>query len=378
MCGNDITSAAPKHYQPDVFELRISNRIRSRLEFAGGATKLTARPRFLFVELTRKCNLSCDMCRPADYNRSAQSMSSDLFQRIQTDLFPYADIVDLRGWGESLILPEFEDRLARTLSTGAEIRIITNLSFHRPTALETLATAGAYIGVSIDSADYDTLRTIRGGARLDLIERNLNNLSVQMKSAGHEDRLCIYVTCHALNLDKLAEIIGLAARCGVRDVRFAPITISSKSPLAITEDCSVLKAVFSKVEVYAKKHKIKASLTASLIDFPEPRKATTACLHPWTHCYITNDGRLGFCDHLIGPEGDPYIMGDLNENTFEEIWNGPTWIALRKEHLGRRDPNAQHFKECAWCYRNRFLDSEDLLDPTMGSERVDISDIPWP
>ena len=377
MHGHHCAAKGLPETLPDMNERRHANRMRARHEYAVGATNLKARPRFLIVELTRKCNLSCEMCRPASYNRSAESMSDKVFEQVATELMPFADIVDLRGWGESLILPEFEDRLTRTLATGAQVRIVTNLSFQRPAVIDSLAAAGAYVGVSIDSADASALNALRRGARLDLIETNLTRLSAALARHGHDDKLCIYVTCQAPNLGQLAEIIDLAARNGVRDVRFAPVTVAPNSPLALPDDRFTLQAAFAEVSARAARLGVNASVTASPFNRAEGKLGGSACLHPWTHCYVTVDGRAGFCDHLIGPEGDPYIMGDLNVMSFDEIWNGPAWMALRETHVNTRDPKAPHFEECAWCYRNRYLDSEDLLEPAMQTERVDVTEIPW-
>lgn len=358
---------------PAPVDRRHANRLRSQVEYAGGATRLIARPRFLVVELTRRCNLSCGMCRPAGYNGAAPSMSPDLFRRLERELFPFAEIVDLRGWGESLILPEFEDRLARTAATGAAVRIVTNLSFRRPRLLDALAEIGAHVGISIDSADAATLHRLRGGARLALIESNLRQLSGAMARHGFGDRLCIYATCQAANLDGLGDIVELAARCGVHDVRFAPVTIAASSPLALPQDPVRLHAALTDIAARAAGHGVRASLTARLSDRAEPKGFGDPCLHPWTHCYVAADGRVGFCDHLIGPEGDPYLLGDLRETSFEAIWNGSAWVALRDTHVRDRRPAAPHFHECSWCYRNRFIDSEDLLEPALAGKRVSVA-----
>src|SRR5579863_7238497 len=76
-------------------------------EFAAGCTRLEAMPRVLFVELTRFCNLACQMCREPGAVGRDQSLSTQLFDRFATEFFPTTEIVDLRGWGESLILPEW-------------------------------------------------------------------------------------------------------------------------------------------------------------------------------------------------------------------------------------------------------------------------------
>ena len=43
------------------------------------------------------CN-ECEMCRAAGPFQASRNMSFDIFRRIADELFPYAQIVDLRGW----------------------------------------------------------------------------------------------------------------------------------------------------------------------------------------------------------------------------------------------------------------------------------------
>lgn len=377
MLGRNSQPGSPPSDPSVLGARRRENRARSRIEYARSATVLTARPRFLLVELTRMCNLSCEMCRPPSYNRTAGSLQADLFERVADELMPYAEIVDLRGWGESLILPGFEDRLAQTLKTGTTVRIVTNLSFRRDAALDSLAQAGAYICISLDSANPKMLRRLRRGARLDLIERNLKRLTETYAEHGRGDRLCLYVTCQAPNLDSLGDIVDFAARCGVRDVRFAPVTVAPGSELELPQDRAQLRAAFNEVEARAMRQNVRASVTASPFDHPHAKPNESACLHPWTHCYVATDGRVGFCDHLIGPDGDPYVLGNLTTTPFEEIWNGPAWVALRQTHVTTRDVSAPHFGECAWCYRNRYLDSENLLEPALECGRKTISELAW-
>jgi hypothetical protein len=68
-------------------------------------------------------------------------------------------------------------------------------------------------------------------------------------------------------------------------------------------------------------------------------------------------------------------MGDLRKNSFHEIWNGPSWQQLRAEHLGLRRGEAPLFAECAWCYRNRHIDFEHVLDPELAGARTLLASI---
>src|ERR1051325_5209568 len=77
---------------------------------APGDPKTTAGyPRALYIELTDRCNLKCPMCRCATVAGDVLSVAA--FSEIASVLFPHGSFVDLGGWGESTILPNFEEYL---------------------------------------------------------------------------------------------------------------------------------------------------------------------------------------------------------------------------------------------------------------------------
>src|SRR5690349_6706086 len=110
--------------------LREENRRLNLREYSEGKTELISRPRYVLVELTQGCNLRCPMCRPEIVSTKGKSMSRERFWRIANELFSTAEMVDLRGWGESLILPDVEEFIRTTTRYGTAIRFVTNLSFH--------------------------------------------------------------------------------------------------------------------------------------------------------------------------------------------------------------------------------------------------------
>lgn len=349
---------------------REKNRALSRSEFGAGATILCSKPRALFIELTRQCNLQCQMCRGSTRVSPLERMSDSLFERVEAELFPTADLIDLRGWGESTILPEFPDRARRAARYGAALRVVTNLCFRRKEILDVLSEMEFYVAISLDSADPETLNALRCGADLAIIQRNLALLAKNYQKRDILDRLNLHVTCQRPALLRLEQIIDVASAAGITDVRLAPVTVDDDSPLALASARSDVMDMLERMKERAKISGIRVSLAASLIEGLTPNRYSGCCLHPWAWCYVTYDGRIGFCDHLIGPAGDPYIIGSLQSAPFESIWNGSEWTSLRREHLANnRRMSEQLFEECAFCYRNRHLDYENILEPELEGRR---------
>ena len=84
----------------------------------------------IFVELTENCNCRCEMCRPLYKNSPDKNMSFPLYKKIADTLFPYANCVDFRGWGESLINSNFQKYVEYAKQYPiSQFKIITKDSF---------------------------------------------------------------------------------------------------------------------------------------------------------------------------------------------------------------------------------------------------------
>jgi len=55
-------------------------------------------------------------------------------------------------------------------------------------------------------------------------------------------------------------------------------------------------------------------------------KPPLICHRPWSRAFILLDGKATFCCHLPRPEA---VLGDLHEQSFEEIWNSPLAREMR-------------------------------------------------
>ena len=107
-------------------QARERNRIRNSEEYRKGKLVLRSLPRYLLMELTKGCNLQCEMCRSHRIGINSSRMDDTLFRRVAEELFPTSELVDLRGWGESLLLPDIVELIRYTRSFACDIRFVTN------------------------------------------------------------------------------------------------------------------------------------------------------------------------------------------------------------------------------------------------------------
>ncbi len=348
------------HKSTDYKSLKAFNRRKVYRDYHEGNVKVSGYPLMLFVESTRFCNLACRMCRDYGEITREQTMEFDLFKKIADQLFPYAEFVDLRGWGESLILKDFEKRARLAAAHGCKLRVLTNLSFVKPHALHLLSELNVYTGVSFDGSTAEVFEHVRRGSRFDRVCKNLKLLVRSYEDAGSDpERICLYVVVHKLNIDQLEHIVELAFDYNIVRVKLNPVSINHESALFIKDYAHVLKGVEAarrRASALGVKLTVGCSLWGVLKRDP---LSLSPCIHPWMYCYISYDGRVGFCDHLIGRNGDNYLMGSFYKDSFRSIWNSQKWMTLRAEHLNNRYTDDPMFRNCAWCYRCRFIDFED-------------------
>lgn len=326
------------------------------------------------MELTQGCNLECEMCRSQRIGITSSRMDGVLFRRVAEELFPTAELVDLRGWGESLLLPNIAEVIRFTRSFGCDVRFVTNLSFRSERVLAALAENHCYVAVSLDSAEDDILPNLRRGASLARIRSNLKFLVNQYRALyGNSERIVLNCTVQRPALATLESLVTFAAEVGVPEIRLASVSAARKPHLSLCGRDEAVAAALQLLGSAGRREGIRVVAATHFAGLPENQAGIPACIHPWTYACINVDGLVGFCDHLIGPFARKYLIGNLRVSSFSEIWNSDQWQELRREHLGPRRVEAALFSHCDWCYRKRFVEFEDMFFPELASSKVKLS-----
>jgi radical SAM protein with 4Fe4S-binding SPASM domain len=340
-------------------------------EYQEQKTILESYPQYLIVELTRSCNLTCPMCRDSNRDFAWHKMSMEIFSKIDKELFDKAKLIDLRGWGESLILDNIVDIIEVVAQKGAMIRFVTNLSYRRKDVFEALAKYNCKIAISLDSVDEKILNEIRGGASLKIINENLKLLTVLYQQyQGSTDQLSFLTAVQYPALNTLYQIVPFAANYSIKEIILFPVDINSESILSLENKDVEVNAMLLKVSSLSKEYNINVIAGSKLGCLPTNPLNMPTCIHPWAYCYIAYNGKIGFCDHLIGPAFDDVLMGDLYLNSFREIWNSIQWQDLRSNHLTKRNKSIHNFERCSWCYQNKYVDFEDMFDKSLVKRKI--------
>lgn len=329
-------------------------------------------PRSVVLELTENCNFRCKMCfywgETGCYSKknavkTPTVMELDLVKRIVTDLAPAKPLYSLFG-GEPLLYPYLEEVIKMIKKSGSIIDTPTNGTLLKKYAAMLVRTGFDLVRVSIDGPQ-EINDSQRGKGSYENAMAGINALYLEKLEVRSRSPLIdvIYTITPAnhlsieefflndLNLSAINSISiqmenYMTEKMGLEFAHLLESEFGIKSDMwrgcvrspeffkemDITELCRQVdkvskelrklgKAVLRLPPTFSPKN-----LTAYLqADWNNMTNLYEGCPSPWSSVDITASGDLAPCHVFFD-----LIMGNLYENSFEEIWNGENYIKFRK------------------------------------------------
>ena len=331
-------------------------------------------PKYLFVELTKNCNLHCIMCREKKLFFKDWLMSDEVLSIVLKDIVPHVSVVDLRGWGESSLDPRLPEVVDKISDMKKRIVLYTNLNTQNPDYWKALVKKGVLLAVSIESGNKEGYKKIRRGGDLNVVRKNLLGIINECNKVKSLPKPFFTTVISENNIDELESLVLFAKECGIDKIELNPLSrkYDDNQPLGrwfgvLPKFKNMVDAKLSNLCNIAIENGVNIEIAATLYheNLLEDRK----CIHPWDYCCICSNGDVSFCDHLF--HNDKAIMGNLLENSFDDIWNGKKYNELREKHSSR---NLECFTkeglECQWCAKNRYGNLEYLLGNNIRAEKL--------
>jgi len=177
-------------------------------------------PSKLFVELTTRCNLQCDMCVKQNGIGGIPegSMSPATFEAL-TPAFPHLDTLILNGIGESLLHPQLEAFISRArslLPEHATVGFQSNGMLLTDQRARSLVDAGLdRICLSLDTISDESFRSIRSGGELQGIAAAFASLNrAKAGRRGRDLKIGIEFVLMRSNCADLPEAVRWAGKAG--------------------------------------------------------------------------------------------------------------------------------------------------------------------
>jgi radical SAM protein with 4Fe4S-binding SPASM domain len=347
-----------------LFDCKTRNREINIREYERGELVLSSYPQIVFVELTQNCNLFCNMCRSKTMYNSNKNMDVRTFTQIAEQVFPYAEAVDLRGFGESTLLKDLSVFIDFAKKYQVGLRLFTNLTVASNEIWDLLAKNEFTLAISFDGGTKDTFERIRNGSNFDIVLNNLCFLVNSYVKYGFEPSKHIYfsTTIQKDNINEIIDIMTILKTHGLKTIKIFPIGCDDKDERNLIHHETEIKKSLIDSTCFANENGINLELGESLHpSLTLKEKVIEKCIHPWAYVFFDYKGRVGFCDNLIGE--DTNLMGNINVTTFKEIWNNSQYIDLRKRHVFNPTKKNISFSNCDRCYLRRYDEIEHLFYP---------------
>ena len=286
-------------------------------------------PMAVYIEPTNLCNFKCSFCPTSDselldkVKRPRATMDMDLFKKIVDELATFnrkINLVNLYKDGEPLLNKNFSAMVEYVKKSGITDRIWTktNGSLLSPETNRKIVNAGlTWIGISIEAVSAEGYRKIAG---VDINYQKLINNIRDLHQCSGDCEIYVKIVNYGQDqseIDKFYDDFqGICDSCAVENLMGWSNSGMKDFTLGIDFD------------------------TYDGLPFTEKE----VCPYPFYVAAINADGSVSLCGNDWSHQT---VVGNVKENTLQEIWNGEKLFQFRKMLLeGRRKENAA----CGNCY----------------------------
>jgi len=296
---------------------RVSGLARAGAAFAGGVTEMKQLPLYYWIEPTSACNLRCVMCPTGQgLDRRSGMMSMDLFEQIIEQIAPMRPAINLHHSGEPLLHPRIHEMTTHARSKGAYVGYFTNATkLDAEARAQILDAPPNWIGFSVDGYDRSTYESVRVRSSWDLAMGNIERLLAERRARGQRLPYTYLSTVELPNQDVDWPKARRIFRAHFRAMGLDQLSVAS------THSWAGSMSWLSNGEAVQR----------------------SQCPFPWTGVGILWNGTVVPC--CMDLEGS-HPVGNLQEQSLMEVWNGTPMQDLRRALAERR---AKDVPLCADC-----------------------------
>lgn len=317
-------------------------------------------PSRVTVEVTTVCNVipPCVMCakhtdhRSGWINRDASHFPKELIPKIK-NLLAACESLSLYGIGEPLTSPYFFD-FKQYVSPTCHTQFTTNGWLLTPVNNDKLIDHQlALMDISLDATSPDRYAKIRHGDFEETVEKIARFIRRRNERGSIFPGVVLNMCLMRENIDDLPGLPALMKRTGVNHCYAFHLNTGmawkydwfdydqQHCALDAEHHDAVVRETFAKAQELGVSFEFKGvanfkrgfvppSFTVNLPSpnlklVPSAAPANVACGLPWDQVIVYRDGSIANCCWQGG------FMGNLNQNTFEEIWEGAIQQAVRDE-----------------------------------------------
>jgi radical SAM protein with 4Fe4S-binding SPASM domain len=287
-----------------------------------GKPSISGLPISISIEPTTSCNLRCPECPSGlrSFTRATGMLDQPLFENVIDQLAPTLNYLTFYFQGEPYLNPQFLSMVKYASSKNIYTATSTNGHYLKDDiAKETILSGLDRLIISIDGTSQETYESYRIGGQLEkVIEGTKNIIEWKKKLKSKTPHVAFQFLVVKPNEHQIPGVYALAKKLGVDQV------VLKTAQIYDFEKGSELIPVQQKYSRYKMNSDGSYSIKNKLLDH---------CWKMWHSCVVTWDGKIVPC---CFDKDAHFVLGDLNKNTFEEIWFGSQYHEFRKSLLTSR------------------------------------------
>jgi radical SAM protein with 4Fe4S-binding SPASM domain len=242
-------------------------------------------------------------------------MDIELFKRIMKELSPFLYNVNLYFQGEPMLHPLFFSFIDNCPKSG--IVVSTNGHFLSEENSERIVRSRlSKLIISLDGINQETYSSYRKNGDVGTVISGLNNVTKAKRRNNSSLKIEIQFLVNRFNEHQILQVRKIAKSM------HAPLRLKSMQLIDKEAISSWLPSNprFRRYRIDNGEYVLNSSL-------PD------RCARLWFNPVITWDGKVVPCCY---DKNADHVMGDLNEDTFRDIWNGTRYRLFRKSILSGR------------------------------------------
>lgn len=333
------------------------------------------KPRLIFWETTRTCNLPCPHCRASSiYGFSEGDLTTEESKKLIDDVVSFADPILVLSGGEPLIRSDIYEISDYGTKRGLRVVLASNATLIDNNSAKNIKASGIKrIAVSLYGGNKEMHDGFIG--KKGVFEKSIRGI----KSASNEGiPIQINTTITKRNVNDLNEIVNLSISLAAEALHvFLLVPVGRGKEI---EGDEILpheyEAVLNRLYELNKEFEIELKATCAphyhrvmrQRDKEEKRRIKTSrhgfgaitkgCLAGSGVCFISHKGEVFPCGYL------PITAGEIRKNPFSEIWNNSSlFLNLRDENkLKGKCGECEYKKVCGGCRARAYARYGDYLE----------------
>lgn len=283
-------------------------------------------PKLISLELTNACNAKCIMCPREQLTRKIGNISMDVVEKLCQDAYgqPIKKI-NVFGFGESLLHPRVIEitRYIKHSLPDVELNLSTNAQLLNTQMAEALLSSGIdNVNIDIDGATKKTYEAIRKQLDFETVVSNARSF-IDMRNKNHAK---VKISVTIIDMDITRPEIDAFRKTWSRAV-----------------DTVYINHYNTWTGIFPDRN--NGGKAAGGFLFP--------CKNPWREMIVNYDGSVSFCCMDFN---STVVIGNIMEQTIQQIWNGEKVERLRQLHL---DGKYREIPICRNC--NEFIFQGDTF-----------------